>query len=120
MEGGAPFGGASFLLPLLGNSTDFASFFGDVLYLFDECKAVSDRIDALEKEHEARFAGLKRGGEAFSFSRRQLLTREEFCDKLEKARCAALQTFASRTYFSILSKFITCIPRRRGAISTGS
>ena len=99
MEAGAPFGGASFLLPLLGNSTDFASFFGDVLYLFDECKAVSDRIDALEKEHEARFAGLKRGGEAFSFSRRQLLTREEFCDKLEKARCAALQTFASRTYF---------------------
>lgn len=99
LEGGIPFGGASYLLPLLKNTADFASFFGDVLYLFDECKLISDRIDALEKEHAERFAGLRRGGEVFSFCRRQLLTREEFCGKLEGARCAALQAFASRTYF---------------------
>ena len=99
LEGGVPFGGASYLMPLLECATDFASFFGDVLYLFDECKLISDRIDAQEKEHAERFACLRRGGEVFSFNRGQLLTREQFAEKLAGARCAAVQTFASRTVF---------------------
>lgn len=99
LEGGAPFGGASYLMPLLECSTDFASFFGDVLYLFDECKLISDRVDALEKEHAERFAGLRRGGEVFSFNKGQLLTRGQFTEKLAGARCAAVQAFASRTMF---------------------
>lgn len=99
MEDGIAFAGASYLLPLLQNTTDFRTFFGDVLYVFDECKLVYDRAEALNKEHEERFAGLRRGGEAFSFCRDQLIGKDELLFLFASAKTAALQTFASRTYF---------------------
>ncbi len=99
LEAGTSFAGAAYLLPLLQNTADFREFIGDALYLFDECKLISDKADSLSKEHEERFFGLKRGGEVFSFNRRQLLGREELNGLFAGARCAALQTFASKTYF---------------------
>ena len=99
LEGGAPFAGASYLFPLLSCATDFKSFFGDALYIFDECKLIRDRAEALYKEHEERFTSLYRGGEVFSFGRDQLLGKEEFFALLGSVRAAALQSFASRTYF---------------------
>ncbi len=99
LEGGAPFAGASYLFPLLRCASDFRAFFGDALFLFDECKLIRDRVDVLYKEHEERFASLHRGGEVFSFCRDQLLSREEFFALLRGVRAAALQTFASSTYF---------------------
>ncbi len=89
----------SFVLPVLRGSVDFSRFFGDVLYLFDECKPVADRMDALCKEHAERFSSLLRGGEVFSFSRRQLADRESMLAGFAGARCAALQTFASAVPF---------------------
>ena len=89
-----------FLMPVLKNSVPFDEFFGrDVVYVFDECKAISDRSEALYKEHAERFRSLRRGGEVFSFSERQFLPKEEFFGKFSGARCAALQSFASKTGF---------------------
>ena len=99
LEGGAPFAGASYLFPLLQCASDFKAFFGDALFLFDECKLIRDRAEALYKEHEERFASLHRGGEVFSFGRDQLIGREEFFAMLGSLRASALQTFASSTYF---------------------
>ena len=99
LEEGVAFGGASFLFPLLKNATGFRSFFGDALFLFDECKLIYDKLDALYKEHDERYFSLRRGGEVFSFSRRQLEEREKFLADLSSVRSAALQTFASKTYF---------------------
>ena len=99
LDAGAPFGGASYLFPLLKNRTDFASFIGDALYVFDECKLIDDRMDALCKEHAERFFTLKRGGEAFSFCRGQLAGREEMYARFASLRTCALQSFASRVPF---------------------
>lgn len=99
LEGGAPFGGASFLLPVLENAAAFDEFIGDAVYVFDEAKLVSDRLDALCKEHAERFHRLVKGGEIFPFSEGQLLSRGAFSEKIAKFQCAALQSFASKTYF---------------------
>ena len=95
LEGGEAFAGASFLMPLLRHKTDFRAFFGDCLYLFDECKPLSDRLDALTREHAERFARLRQGGEVFSFSGRQLMGEEDFLALVRSSRVAAVQTFAS-------------------------
>ena len=99
LETDAPFGGASFLLPVLENAVCFDEFIGDAVYVFDETKLVSDKLDALCKEHAERFRRLLQGGELFSFSQGQLLSREEFEKKLDGRACAALQAFASKTFF---------------------
>ena len=99
LEGGAPFGGASFLLPVLENAVTFGKFIGDAVYVFDETKLISDRMEALCKEHKERFRRLFSGGEVFSFSEGQLLSREDFLQELAGRQCAALQSFASKTYF---------------------
>ncbi len=99
LEGGAPFGGASFLLPVLENAAAFDEFIGGAVYVFDETKLVSDRLDALCKEHAERFHRLVKGGEIFPFSEGQLLSRGAFSEKIAKFQCAALQSFASKTYF---------------------
>ena len=95
LGGGEAFAGASFLLPLLRHTADFSAFFGDCLYILDECKPLADRVDALSREHAERFAALHRGGETFSFNRRQLLSKEEFLQKLRGRRLCAMQAFAS-------------------------
>ena len=99
LEGGAPFGGASFLLPVLENAAAFDEFIGGAVYVFDETKLISDRLDALCKEHAERFHRLVKGGEIFPFSEGQLLSRGAFSEKIAKFQCAALQSFASKTYF---------------------
>ena len=99
LEGGAPFGGASFLLPVLENAAAFDEFIGGAVYVFDETKLISDRLDALCKEHAERFHRLVKGGEIFPFSEGQLLSRGAFSEKIANFQCAALQSFASKTYF---------------------
>ena len=99
LEGGAPFGGAAYLFPLLKNKTDFASFIGDALYIFDEGKLIADRVDALCKEHAERFFSLKRAGEVFSFARGQLAGKEEMFARFSAVRACALQSFAARVPF---------------------
>ena len=99
LDAGTAFGGASYLMPLLKNAADFKSFIGDALFVFDECKLIRDRVEALYKEHEERFSLLHRGGEVFSFGRDQLLGKEELWALLGSVRAAALQAFASATYF---------------------
>ena len=102
LEAGTSFAGAAYLLPVLKNAANFRDFIGDALYIFDESKLISDKLDALYKEHEERFAMLRRGGEVFSFSKNQLTPKTEFLDLLGSVRCAAFQTFASRTFFEPL------------------
>ena len=100
LEGGTAFGGASYLMPLLRNAASFDEIFGEgTVYVFDECKSVYDRMDALYKEHAERFHSLRRGGELFSFSEKQYLPRAEFMEKIASSQCAALQSFAAKTYF---------------------
>ncbi len=99
LESGLPFGGASYLLPLLSNATDFCTFFGDALYIFDESKLIADKADALYKEHEERYYGLRRGGEVFSFCKAQYLGKEALYAAFGKVRAAAFQTFASSVKF---------------------
>ena len=99
LDSGTPFGGAAFLLPVLENAAFFDEFIGDAVYVFDECKPIKDRMDALYKEHEERFHRLLQGGEVFAFSEGQILSPDAFEEKISAFRCAALQSFASRTYF---------------------
>lgn len=63
---------------VLKNAANFRDFIGDALYIFDESKLISDKLDALYKEHEERFAMLRRGGEVFSFSKNQLTPKPSF------------------------------------------
>ncbi len=95
----APFGGESFLLPVLENAVPFDKFIGGATYVFDESKLVWDRMEAVYKEHTERFKRLFGGGEVFSFSEGQLLAREELLRRFSLHPAAALQSFASRTYF---------------------
>ena len=99
LESGGLFGGASYLLPLLKNAVDFRTFFGNALYIFDECKLIADKTDALYKEHEERYSGLRRGGEVFSFCKGQYIDRESLEEALHAVKAAAFQTFAAGTRF---------------------
>ncbi len=91
---------SSYLMPVLKNSVDFFSVLppGAVL-VFDECKALRDRFDALYKEHEERFRRLREGGEAFPFSFGQYADKEKFLSKISDCRRLALQTFTGRLFF---------------------
>ncbi len=99
LDAGISFAGAAFLMPVLENAVPFDEFIGDAVYVFDECKLIADRADAVYKEHTERFCRLHAGGEVFSFSEGQLLPKEEFYKRLASVQCAALQSFASKTYF---------------------
>ena len=99
LEAGVPFGGASVLLPLLKHTAHFPEFFGEALYVLDECKLIADKADALYKEQDERYFGLRRGGEVFSFARGQYWAKEEFYAQFARMRVAAFQTFASATRF---------------------
>ncbi len=90
----------NFVLPLLKNSCDFFTWLDpDVLLVFDEGKAIRDRMDALYKEHEERFARLYAAGEVFSFSRSQFVGQEDFFGEAASFRRLAVQTFTSRVFF---------------------
>ena len=100
LQAGAPFAGASFLMPLLsGSRTIFDLVPRDALVVFDECKTISDRLSALSKEHAERYKSLKEGGEVFPFSFGQLIPEERFISLASSFRNLALQTFTASTQF---------------------
>ena len=100
LEGGAPFAGASFVMPLLAGSCTLFDIIGkDALIIFDECKLIGDRINGIFKEHTERIRELKKGGEAFDFSLKQLLSPEEIFASFNKFKNLAVQTFTSSTQF---------------------
>ena len=91
---------SSFLLPLLKNSVDFFSVLPEnAVLIFDEGKTLWDKWNALYKEHEERFHRLREGGEAFSFTVRQLVDKEVFLNLLSTRRRVALQTFTGNPFF---------------------
>lgn len=113
LEAGAPFAGQDFLYPALGCArTLFDILPPQTLVIFDECKSISDRIDALEKEHAERFKELYGGGEVFKFSQRQFLSAEEFAAGAVRFLNMALQTFTtSIPFFRPLKTYnIKCVP----------
>ena len=100
MEGGAPFAGASYLMPLLsGTTTLFDVLPRGTAVCFDECKLIRDRIEGVYSEHENRFRELKAGGEAFDFSFYQLIPKDKLYGSLTAFNGVALQTFFGSTFF---------------------
>ena len=100
LSAGAPFAGASFLMPLLSSScTLFDLLPADCLVVLDECKSISDRLSALCREHEERFRSLNEGGEVFDFCAAQFIGEDRFVARVESFRDLALQTFTSSTQF---------------------
>lgn len=107
---GAPFAGASFVAPLLENSRTVFSFLSpDTLIMFDECKLVSERMDAIYREHLERVNDLKKGGEAFDFSVNQLASPQYLTENFGKFRNFAVQIFTSGMgFFRPLKTFNMC------------
>ncbi|MDE6074841.1 MAG: hypothetical protein K2G26_00215, partial [Clostridia bacterium] len=95
-----PFAGQDFLFPVLSCArTVFDLLPENTAIVFDECKAVSDRLKAVLKEHEERFKDLSEGGEVCGFSKRQLLSEEEFLKGISRYLNVALQTFTTDLRF---------------------
>lgn len=100
INGGAPFAGAAFLMPVLSSSRSLFDILPpETLVVFDECKSISDRLGALSKEHKERYEGLKEGGEVFSFNFGQFISSEEFIGGAGRFYNLALQIFTSSTQF---------------------
>lgn len=100
INGGGTFSGASFLAPVLNCTRNIFDLTDkNTLFIFDECRAVNDRVEGAYKEHTERVNDLKAGGEAFSFSQNQLLSPQAFFGGIAGYRCLALQTFTSSTAF---------------------
>ena len=99
-EGGAPFAGASFLMPVLSSAATLFDAIpkGTTLY-FDDCKLIHDKIQGLYSEHENRFNELKAGGEVFDFSLGQLVSEDALLKHISAFRGVALQTFFGSTFF---------------------
>ncbi len=99
-EGGAPFAGASYLLPLLSCAHTLFEAMGEgTCIYFDECKLLNDKTDGIYSEHLNRFKELKSGGEVFDFSVGQLIPKETFYALLKNFRSVSLQTFFGSTFF---------------------
>ena len=92
--------GDGYLLPLMKNSTDLFGVLPEgCVIIFDECKPLWDKLNAIYKEHEDRFYRLAAGGEAFPFAMAQLVGKEGFLRGLNGVARVALQTFASNPLF---------------------
>ena len=90
----------SFVLPLLENAVSFFELLPEnAVIVFDEGKTLFDKFNALYKEHEERFSRLFSGGEAFAFTKGQLLEKQAFLNGLQKFRNLALQTFTGNPFF---------------------
>lgn len=88
-----------FIMPLIANAGSvLAQTDSETALIFDECKPMKDKFDALYKEHYERLALLCEGGEAASFSGEQYLPPEEFAN-FGGRRALALMTFAGQTHF---------------------
>ncbi|MDE6676729.1 MAG: hypothetical protein K2K12_03330, partial [Clostridia bacterium] len=105
---------SDFILPLLQNSSDCFSLFGDALLIFDECKLIYDKLNGIYKEHYERLSVLTEGGEAMRFSAGQYLD-EKSLSNFSAFRNLALQTFTGQTYFFNPMKIFnfTSTPARR-------
>ncbi len=91
---------SAYVLPLLENSTDIFSILPkNTVVIFDESKTIWDKFNALYKEQEERFHRLREGGEAFDFTRRQYVEKENFLGGLDGVRRVALQTFTGNPFF---------------------
>ncbi|MDE6850787.1 MAG: hypothetical protein K2J54_05620, partial [Clostridia bacterium] len=100
LSSGTPFAGQDFLFPLLGCArTVFDLMPADTAVIFDECKPIYDRLKAALKEHEERFNELLSGGEVCAFSKRQMLTEEQFMQGVSRYLNVALQTFTTDLRF---------------------
>ena len=94
------FAGASFLMPLLEDTTDiFGLLPKDTVIILDECKLIDDRLQGIYKEHSERVLSLREGGEAFSFSQNQLITLNILTEGFKNYRCLGVQTFTSGMAF---------------------
>ncbi len=97
---GTPFAGQDYLFPALRcAATVFDLLPANAVIIFDECKSVSDRLDALLKEHAERFTELRAGGEVCPFSESQFLSREKFLQGTARFLNMALQTFTTDLKF---------------------
>lgn len=95
-----PFAGQDYLFPRLGCArTLFDVLPRDTAVVFDECKAVYDRLNALCKEHGERYSDLAAGGEVCAFSRLQQLSEEQFLSGINGFTDIALQTFTTDLRF---------------------
>ncbi len=95
-----PFSGASFLMPLLNCSHSIFDLLDkNTVVVFDECKTLSDKMDGVYKEHIERVKSLFEGGEAFSFSEKQLLTPNALIEGFKNYRCLSVQAFTSSLAF---------------------
>ncbi|MDE6557603.1 MAG: transcription-repair coupling factor [Clostridia bacterium] len=100
LNSGAPFAGQDFLFPELDCARSvFDLMPEDTVVVFDECKPISDRLKALLKEHAERFSDLAEGGEVCGFSKRQMLTEEQFLKGVSRYLNMALQTFTTDLRF---------------------
>ena len=89
-----------FLAPLLKNSVDIFSILPEnSVIIFDEGKTLWDKLEGLYKEHEDRFSRLHAGGEAFFFTRAQLIEKEALLGGFSAFRQLALQTFTGNPFF---------------------
>ncbi len=95
-----PFAGQNFLYPRLGCARSLFDILpADTVVIFDECKPISDRLQALEKEHSERFKELYSGGEVCSFAINQFLSDEQFVGGATRFLNMALQTFTTQIPF---------------------
>ncbi|MDE6690816.1 MAG: hypothetical protein K2K04_02490, partial [Clostridia bacterium] len=100
LAAGAPFAGQDYLFPLLSCAcTIFDLLPPDTAVIFDECKPIYDRLKAALKEHEERFSDLLAGGEVCAFSKKQMLTEEQFAQGISRFLNVALQTFTTDLKF---------------------
>lgn len=104
---------SDYILPLLKNSAGFSELAGDALFILDECKAISDKLEGLYGEHFERFSELERAGECMSFSAGQYLPKERF--SFAGKRALALSAFLGNPVFftALKSHNFTASPARR-------
>ncbi len=100
MSQGQTFAGSSFVMPLLDCScTLFEVIAKNSVIILDECKEINDRVEYLLKEHAERVRELSLGGEAFDFSIAQLISKDEFVERVKDYKTLAVQTFAQSMMF---------------------
>ncbi len=97
-----------YVFPLIKNveSDIFNLLKGDYKIVFDEAKTISSVLDYFYKEHEERLSSLLIKGEALSFCKRQIISKEQVLSSITKRPMLALQTLgASIPFFSPLKTF---------------
>ena len=112
-----PCGEYQFILPLLNNVTDniFDYLPDDTVVIYDECKMLTDGLNALLKEHSERLLSLGRTGKAFKFTSGQLADSDKLISLLNSHRKAAFQNITTAiNFFNPLKTFsFKCSPIAR-------